>query len=135
MFEKNLETKLKRIFGLPKVTFDRPSESQEQEAVFIVIENAKCRVKDGRAIARVTGKLLVYAAIDQLPYGYFSKRIEDADPDDLAGLFFYEFEENRGMFRNLAERSVSFVYLFDEQYDPAVGTITSINFSLSENEP
>lgn len=133
MFEKTLADCLKRIFDFDKVTFDRPGESQEQEGMFVEIDTTRCRIKDGRQIARASGTIRVFAENNKLPYGYFTKCISEADPDDTKGLFFFDFEENRGTFRNIAERSMGFVYLFDSQYDPAVGTLNQINLSYVES--
>lgn len=132
MFEKTMLAQLKRIFDLDKVTFDRPGESQEQEAAFVEVEKAQCRVKDARQIARVTGKLHVFAQLDKMPYGYFSKCIAEAPAEDTSSFYFYDFEENKGTFRNIVERSLGFIYLFDSQYDPAIGTLNQINLSISE---
>lgn len=133
MFEKTLVAQLKRIFEFDKVTFDQPSESQEQEAIFIDVKSAHSRVKDAREIAKVTGTLRVFAQLDKLPFGYFSKCIDKADPADKRGLFFFNFEENKGTYRNIVERSMEFLYLFDSQYDPALGTLTEVNLSFSES--
>jgi len=133
MFEKQLSSQLKRIFDFDKVSFDRPGESQEQEAVFIEVETAACKIKDKRQIARVTGKVHVFASLDKLPYGYFTKKIAEADVADVQGLFFYNFEENKGTYRNITERSMSFLYLFDSQYDPAIGIINQVNLSIAES--
>ncbi len=133
MFEKTLADQLKRIFDFDKVTYDTPGESQEQEGLFVAVETARTRVIDARQIAHVTGKLHVFAQAEKLPYGYFSKRLAAADPADTKGLYFYNFDENKGTHNNIAERTLSFVYLFDSQYDPAVGSITQINLSISES--
>lgn len=133
MFEVALAEKFKAIFGLDKTTYDRPGESQEQEAAFIDVANVRTTIKDKRALGMVTGKLHVFAQSGKLPYGYFSKCIDAASAELKEGLFFYDFEENRGTFRNIAERSLGFVYLFDSQYDPAIGNITSINLSIAES--
>lgn len=132
--ERHLAAQLKRIFDLDKVTFDRPGESQEQEAAFVEVSTAVVRIKDGREVARVTGTLRVFAAANKMPFGYFAKKIDAADPADTAGLMFYNFEENRGTFLNVVERSLEFTYLFDGQYDPAIGTLNQINLTISESE-
>lgn len=132
MFEKKLQQKFEKIFGLEKVTYDSPSESQEQEGVFIQVTDAKCRVKDKLFTAHVTGVLHVFANREKLPYGFFSKCIDAASAEDTKGLFFYEFEENKGTFRNIAQRSVSFKYFYDGQYDPDVGTLNQLNLTISE---
>lgn len=133
MFEKTLQSQLQRIFGISKVSFDLPGDSQEQEGVFIEITNAKPRIKDGRQTARVGGKLHVFASLDKLPYGFFAKRIDSAKPEDVRGLFFFNFEENKGSYRNIVERSLEFLYLFDSQYNPAIGTITEADLSYPES--
>lgn len=133
MFEATLSAQLKKIFDFDKVTFDMPGESQEQEGVFIQVESSQTRVKDGRQTARVNGKIHVFAPSNKLPYGYFSKCIDAASAADKQGLFFYAFEENKGTYRNICERSLSFVYLFDSQFDPALGSITSVQFEIAES--
>lgn len=133
MFETILKTRLKRIFDLDKVSFDRPSESQEQEACFIAVASAKCRIVDKRQLARVTGKLQIFASLDKMPYGYLTKAIAGADEADTKDLFFFDFEENKGTFRNITERSIGFVFLFDGQFDPALGRIDEIDLSIAES--
>lgn len=132
MFEATFASQLKRIFDMDKVTYDRPGESQEQEGIFVDVESCQARVIDKRQIARVTGKLIVFAQNNKLPYGYFMKCIDAARPADKRGLFVFELESNRGTYRNIAERSASFVYLFDSQYDPSIGTLEEVNFTESE---
>lgn len=134
LIRDGLQTKLKAIFDFDKVTFDNPSDSQEQEAVFVQIADARVKLKDGRQIARVTGMIRVFANSSKLPYGYFSKCLAEAEPEDTKDLFFHNFEENKGTFQNIAERSLEFVYFFDGQYDPNVGSITSINLEFAESQ-
>lgn len=126
MFEKDLEARLSRIFGLKKVRYDAPSEAMEQEILFVQIETAHPKIKDQKELARVTGKLHVFATHEKLPYGYFAKSIDSASPEDVAPFFFFDFEENDGKFLNVAERSLSFVFLFNSQFNPAVGTMNQI---------
>lgn len=129
MFEKSLEDKLKRIFQFNKVSYDTPSDIKEQECLFVRIDKAIPSIKDKMELCKVMGKLQVFANSDKLPYGYFLKCISKAQPDDVRDFFFYDMEENVGYYRNLDERSVSFVYFFNSQFDPDVGSITSITFS------
>ncbi len=131
MFEKTLSAKLKRIFDLSKVSFDLPSESQEQECLFIEVVSSKGHVKDKKFVSKVTGKIRVFCNTDKLPYGYFSKRIDSAETDDTKDLFFYDIEENNGTFRNIAERTLSFVYLFEAEYNPNLGLITELNNEIT----
>lgn len=132
MFKRSLQEKLSRIFDLDKVTFDIPGESQEQEGVFVAVQSAKTRLKDGVETAEVRGTLHVFGVSEKLPYGYFSKCLQEADQADTKDLFFHGFEEHKGTYRNIVERSLDFVYLYSGQYDPALGTITEIDLSLQE---
>ncbi len=126
MFESSLKAKLKKIFDMKKVTYDHSGKDFEQECIFIEVESCKSTIKDALQIAEVRGKLKVFATNDKLPYGYFNKKIAQADNTDTKDLFFYEIEDNSGYYGNLVERSMSFVYFFSSQHNPNLGTITSI---------
>lgn len=132
MFEKALKDSLRQIFDFDKVTYDAVSEDEEQEVLFIEIESSKNSIKDGLQVAKVTGKLRTFANAEKLPFGYFSKKIQEADKSLTYPFFFYEFEESAQGFRNIVERSVSFVYFFDSQYNPELGTISSIDLETIE---
>ncbi len=132
MFKAELSSRLKTIFGLPKVTFDRPGESMEQEVIWVEVDSCRSWVRPPKQVARVTGKIRVFGNSDKLPYGYFSKRINAADPALTKDIFFYDFEENAETFRNICERSMSFHYLYEGEYDPAIGEINEVNLSISE---
>lgn len=134
MFKKSLSAKLKRIFDIDKVSYDEPSESQEQEALFVLVEKSKNTIKEKKEIAFVQGKVLVFGSADKMPYGYFSKKIQEADAADTRDLFFYDAEENKGTFKGIAERSMSFIYLYENQYNPERGTMTSINLDMQVTE-
>lgn len=129
MFEKALSEQLKRIFDVKKVSFDTPGESAEQECLFVSVESSRNSIKEGRQLAKVQGKLTMIANSEKLPFGFFSKKISEAEIEDTSSFFFYEFEENAGRILNIAERSVSFVYFFNSQYDPERGTMTSIELT------
>lgn len=129
MFESKLRDTLKRIFQLDRATYDQPGETQEQEVIFINVETSRNVIKDAVETAKVTGKIRVFANHDKLPYGYFSKCIAAADPSDTKDLFFYNLEENANTFLNISERTLSFIYFFSGQYNPEVGSMTSINIS------
>jgi hypothetical protein len=128
MFESSLAAQLKRIFDYTKVTFAAPGESQEQDTLFIEIENCISRAKDGVFTARVTGNCTVFAHYERIPFGYFHKKIALADTDDTKDLFFFNVDENTKTFQSLVQRSFSFVFLFSGQYDPDNGSLTSIEF-------
>lgn len=131
MFEKELGDKFKRIFQMKKYLYDVPSDSQEQECLFINVISSKNQVKDGRVTGKVTGKILVFCNPEKLPYGYFTKCVVEADIADTKDLFFYEFEDNAGMASGISERSMSFIYLFDQQYNPNIGELTSLTNEIS----
>ncbi len=132
MFEKDLEAKFKGIFGVEKVTYDAPGESQEQNALFIQVEEPKFNFSDKRVSAMVTGNAVMFGRNDALTFGYFSKCIAKASNDLTKDLFFSDFETNTQRFQNIVQRGFSFTYFFNSQYDPAVGTITSVTTSVEE---
>ncbi len=127
MFEKTMIDQLSRIFDIARVTFDDPSESQEEECLFIQVQKSKNTIKNGHAIARVTGKILMYVNIEKMPFGYLSKKIEEAEQADVSPFFFFDFEDNLSTYASIAQRSLQFVYFFNGQYNPEVGTLTSLN--------
>lgn len=129
MFEKELAEKFRQIFEVKKVSFDEPGPAGEQDCLFINIELSRNTIRDGRQQARVAGSAVMIAQSDQLPFGFFSKKIAKADPALTKPLFFYDFEDNTKRYRNLVQRGFSFVYFFDGQYDPETGEITSVELS------
>jgi len=134
VLENELKEKFKKIFAVRKVTFDNPGESQEQECLFIEIEDCKSAIKDGVEKHKVTGNAVFFANADKMPLGYFSKRIKQADHDDTKDLFFFDFESNSRRNLNIVQRGFSFVYFSSAQYDPKVGEITSIDLTTAIEE-
>jgi hypothetical protein len=131
--EKSLEEKFKKIFEVNKVTFANPSkEVKEQECIFVDIDQTRTRQKDKKIIARVTGKINIYGNSDKMPLGWFDKKLIEADPADKADLAFFDIEMNTKYYQNLVQRTASFVYFFSSQYDPNVGSITSMTISVEE---
>ena len=126
MVEKQLSEKFARIFDLKRVSFNDPGEAQEQDVLFVDMESSKYFVKDGRATGRATGKCHVFTQWDRMPVGYFAQKIAAADKDDTKDFFFFNVEESIKKHENLVERTFSFTYFFSNQYDPNIGTITSI---------
>lgn len=132
MFEDQLKKQLKDIFGVKKVTFDQPGESNEQETIFIEVEKSTNHISDKKYHARVTGTLTMVGNSDKMPYGFFSKAIDEAKNEDKKGLVFFDFERNSRIFRNIAQRTLGFTYFFDSQYNPNIGTITSVTTNVIE---
>ena len=75
---------------------------------------------------------MMFGNAEKLPFGFFSKAIKNADDEDTRDLFFFDLENNSRVFRNIVQRGFSFVYFFDSQYDPKVGSITSVDITVTE---
>jgi hypothetical protein len=60
-----------------------------------------------------------------------SKKINEASVSDTKDIFFHEFEENAPVYKNIVERTASFVFFYSSQYDPSKGTITSIELETA----
>lgn len=133
MFERDLENRLKRIFGFQKVTFSYPSDEFEQDVLFIQIERSNCKVSGndgGKQTARATGTLVAFSQDKRLPYGFFAKRIENADKSDTSKFFFHseiDVPASEARLQNIHERQCSFVFLYDSQYNPERGELSSLN--------
>ena len=132
MFENELADKFKAIFAVTKVTYDTPGESREQNVMFVQIEQPKFSFKDGRVTAMVTGNAVMFGRNDALTFGFFAKAISQAPALLTKDLFFSDFETNTQRLRDIVQRGFSFTYFFDSQYDPAVGTITSVTTTVEE---
>jgi hypothetical protein len=127
MFEKDLKAKMQTIFGLKKVSFDRPSpDALEQECLFIDVSNARNRVSGGEAWSRVEGQCKVFVNGEKLPFGFFTKKIRMAAADLTQDLFFYNIEDQTKIYGNIVERRFDFVYFWKGAYDPDQGELTSI---------
>lgn len=133
MFEQALADTLKEIFEVKKTSFDMPGDAKEQDCLFIEIDDSNNVIKDGRALAKVSGKAYMNVVNSKLPFGFFSKAIKQADKTLTKDLFFYDIETNTIRYRDLVQRGFSFVYFFDSQYDPAIGTITSVDITVEES--
>lgn len=128
MFENSLEEKFKKLFKVKKVTFDQPSESREQDVLFLEVDDPNFTIKDGRAIAKIMGSAQMFGRNDSLTFGFFQKAIQEADNDLTKDLYFYDVDINTKYYRNLVGRSFSFIYFFDSQYDPDIGNIDELTF-------
>lgn len=133
MVENELSEKLKRIFKIKKVSFDDPGDAGEQECLFINVESAAPSVRDQSIRQKVSGACAMFGTNANLPIGYFSKCIQEADVADTKDFFFYELELNTRRFKDKVQRSFSFVYFFSSQYDPEKGTLNQIDFTTEES--
>lgn len=134
MFKAELSEKFEQIFKVKKVSYDLPGESREQECLFVNIETCRTSVKDGRVKSMITGSAYMVAQNDKLPFGFYMKAIKQADLTLTKDLFFYDIESNTQRFRNIAQLGFSFTYFFDSQYDPAIGSITSVDLDIQDEE-
>ncbi len=133
MFEQELSEKFQRIFDFKKVTYAAPSDpDKEQECLFINIQSPRFRISDSVARARVTGVCTVLAPSTKLTFGYFARRIAAAAPADTKDLFFFDIEDNTPDFQDIVQRSFGFEYHFSKQYDPALGSIETLNTEVVE---
>ncbi len=154
MFERDLQRKLERIFGLSKTTFLAPNhEAPEQDTLFITVERSVVRAGGNVALAsaRINGTLTVFSQgmlreteVDdeenkgvRLPFGFFGKRIHQADASDTKHFFFESEQDVAGSpvrVQNLHERQVAFTYLYSAQYDPDRGELNQVNFTLEDQQ-
>lgn len=138
MFKNELQRRLSEIFDVVKTTFSAPSESFEQDTLFINITKSTSRMSDmngGRQTAKVEGTITMYSQDNRLPFGFFNKRIGRADSSLTKDLFFYDIdvdvEGSLARLQNIHERRVGFIFLYDSQYDPDRGSLTSMDLSLN----
>lgn len=121
--------KLTRIFQM-KATLDAPSESFEQEKIFVEIESWNTRVKGDFQTFRASGVFYVFAQNEKMQAGYFSNMIEAANADDCRPFHFSNID-SVGQFRenNLSERRVSFEYFDRISYDPNKGELNELELN------
>ncbi len=133
MFRVELETRLKRIFGLPKVTFSMPGESYEQDTLFVEVKSSPARVTKGNVYAKVTGSIYIFSQNQNFPFGFFAKRIQNAELEDTKDFFFFDMDQNAlnspARLQNISEIRGRFMFLYSAQYDPNQGVITSVGWT------
>lgn len=132
MFEQELSDKMKAIFKVKEVSYDAPGDAREQDKLWLEIEQPKFTFNDKKAKAIVTGKGSIFGRNEDITFGFISQSISTADKSLTKDLFFTDFESNNLRFRDIVERSFSFTYFFNSQFDPDIGTITSVTTSIEE---
>ncbi len=137
MFRADLQARFERIFGIAKTTYDAPdADTLEQDCLFIEILDCRSRMsgaQGGRQTAKVNGAVIVFSQADRLPFGFFAKRIEQAALDDTRNLIFdreTDVANSPARILNLHERRLGFTFLYDSQYDPSRGSLTSMTVSI-----
>lgn len=133
MFRKDLENRLKSIFGVTKVTFNAYSEDFEQDCIFVEVRecaNRMSNIDKGKETARVTGSIVMFSKDNALPFGFFSKKIEQAKDELSKDLYFFNIDTDAvaspARIQNIHERRCDFVFLYSAQYDPNKGELTSL---------
>jgi hypothetical protein len=135
VFRKDLERRLKAIFGFKKVTFSAPADDSaigtfEQDTGFVEISDCQSSAGFGSARAKVECTLRTFTQDDKMPYGFLTKKIQQAKAELTDPLFFYEIDTNvassPARIQNIHERRTRFQFLYSEQYDPDQGSITSL---------
>lgn len=117
-------------------TFNIQSDEDEQDRIFIEVTLCRPRVSGrdgGRENAKVIGDLIVTSQDQKFSYGYFTKCIEKANPELTRPLFFYDVDavvSSEGVM-NVHERRTSFVFLYDSQFDPDKGEMTSLDTTIN----
>lgn len=132
MFKADLKKRMEGIFGFKKTTFDAPSDQYEQDTLFIDVIKSTANTGEGKATAKVMGVLTVYSQLGKLPYGYFNKKIQQADAKLTDKLFFHNIDQDIASSPartvNISERRTEFVFLYSEQYDPNQGELQTVEF-------
>lgn len=132
MFRKEMQEKLKAIFGVKKVSFDEPGDSYEQDCIFVFVQECKSNTGQGKATARVAGQLIMFSERDKLTFGFFNKKLQQAPAALTKPFFFFDMDtealNSPARYQNISERRASFVYLYSAQYDPNQGELTSVDF-------
>lgn len=127
--ESSIKEKLKRIFGVNKVTFNLEGDAIEQDTLFVQAESSLGQIKDGLEVYRVSGQAFIYAQAEKFPIGFLPKRIKNADSNDTKDFFFYDLEGNSKVYQNLVQRSFSFIYFYSAEYDPELGEIEELDLT------
>ncbi len=133
MFRAELEKKFRSIFGIDKVTFNEEG-SFEQDTLFVEVNNCRTNPSQGFLTARVQGSIFIFAQRDKIPFGFFAKRITQADNELTKDLFFFEMDTENvaspARIQNISERRCRFEFFFKTQYDVPKGDgLGGVDFS------
>lgn len=113
------------------MTFNAPSEKFEQDTGFIEINECKTRASEGVVRAQVTGSITIFTQDDKMPYGFFIKKISQANPETKKPIYFFDIDQNivssPAREQNKSERRTGFLFLYSAQYDPNQGELTSLD--------
>lgn len=134
MFKEQLKADLEKIFGFKKTTFEAPSDTYEQDTLFVEIVECRTRATQGTVYAKVSGILVTYS--NKIPFGYMTKRVGLPQSLEAAKNFFIEPEREIAMsaarLLNIAERRTNFTFLYQAPYNPATDSMEGIDFEIVE---
>jgi len=125
-FESELKRRFQEIFRMKNTTFDMPGESQEQETLFIQVQESNPKISPKKEIYFVKGTGIVFAEVEKMPAGYLAKAIQKAPHELTKDFSFHKVDQSQETFRNIVRRSFDFVFLYSRQYDPNQGELTSV---------
>lgn len=135
MFRPDLETKLKNIFGVDRFVYDAFNLGQEQETIFIDIDNARDYTTLGVINFLVDGRIAICAPADKHRYGWMHKKIEMANSKDSR---FFIFGRNESPIRfshnnnDFIKYDIDFVYKFSSDFNPISAKIIGVDTNLEE---
>lgn len=117
MYKKELEAKLKDIFGVKSIIFDSFKLGKEQSVIFVDVFNEKIKYSTYKhyKYCRVIGKLEICGNKEQFFSGWFHEKFCLADETQKKGLSIsskentISFAFNQKMFEKL---SLDFEYIF-----------------------
>jgi len=125
--EKFIKDSFKEIFGLKKVTFNRPDpDIQEQDVLFVEATPTRPSIRDGVEQYRVEGRGFCFVQDEKMPMGFFAKKIRLAKNSVTKPFFFFNIDSNESTYLNIGQRGFEFVLLYTGQYNPPAGNIESI---------
>ena len=130
MFKKQLMADCRQIFGIKKIIFGDVDQGEEQNALYISIEDCKEVFHTGTVDFMVRGTLGMLGTKESTPYGFFLDRLKQAFKNskiNIAAQRFLiygkekdvKFSSYEGFF---IQSEVSFFYKVTLEYDPAKKT-------------
>jgi hypothetical protein len=131
MFHSALEQDLKRIFGVQKVLFCKPSIEKEK-SFFCWVEKSRIRkTAEGKAFGTVNGYIAIIGQNAENPSWFFQRRIEKADRLILNRFSFSSIENNieiESFDKSFNGFYVEWTYFYSQEYDPIRYKIAGVDF-------
>lgn len=128
MFRKDLEAKLKNIFGVKTVLFDSFELGKEQDALFVDIDNARDYITAGNRGMIVDGRISICGLADKNKYGWLHTKIEMAKRADINAIWFgrnespIKFSHNNN---DYVKYDIDFIYSWRTEFNAVKDKIES----------